>query len=145
MPNVTSQEAYDILSSLIHGKEKPDRKISDDKYENLSEDEVNAGCNFINDYISDFNYIYNLENFYTSDALLEAYRGESNNYLKLQIFRVYLEIEDMRAKIKDDIVLKFVDNIYHVENDYMYCLDIFKYDTVPEHIIDRIDYLWKEK
>lgn len=139
IPHENSQEAYDILSSLIHGKDMPDRKINDNEYKKLVQEEIDIGYEIIDLYISGFNYEDYLENHYTSDALLKAYDEESNNYLKLQIFRVYLELEDMRRKIKDDVVLKFVDNIYHVENDYMYCLDIFKYDIVPEHIINRID------
>jgi len=134
MPHENSQEVYDILSSLIHGKDMPDRKINDNEYKKLVQEEIDMGYEFIDLYISGFNYEDYLENHYTSDALLKAYDEESNNYLKLQIFRVYLELEDMRGKIKDDVVLKFVDNIYHVENDYTYCLDIFKYDIVPEHI-----------
>lgn len=78
--------------------------------------------------------------------MIEQYENEENTYLKLQVFREYLEIKDKRDKIKDDVVLKFVDDIYHIENDYTYTLNYFKYDIVPNYILARIDvFMEKEK
>ena len=59
--------------------------------------------------------------------------------LKLQIFRVYIGIGNIRGKLEDDVLLKFIDEIFHIENDYIYCLDFLKFDTVPSHIISRCD------
>ena len=44
------------------------------------------------------------------------YNGEINNYIKVQLFRVYLEISNNRNKIKeqDNVLLKFIDEIYHI-------------------------------
>ena len=66
------------------------------------------------------------------------YKNEQNNYLKSQIFREYLEITNKRGTL-DDVVLKFVDEIYHMENDYIYSLDLIKFDTIPSFIIEKID------
>ncbi len=140
-----SQVAYDILSSLIHGKIIPDRKINEENYEALKPEEIDVGTKLIKKYITNFDYKFNLEKYYTADNLRNEYIKEQNNYLKLQIFREYLEIEEMRKKIKDDVVLKFVDNIYHIENDFTYCLNIFKFDIVPEYIINRINEFMKKE
>lgn len=34
------------------------------------------------------------------------------------------------------VVQKFVNETYHVENDYMFQLDPRIYDTVPQYIVD---------
>lgn len=140
------QIAYDILSSLIHGKTKPDKKISNDKYEEFDKEELEHGMSFIYKFIEDFDYERILKEDYSSEALLKNYEDEDNNYLKLQIFRAYLEVKDIRNKINDDVVLKFVDDIYHIENDFTYCLDFMKYDIVPNYIIKRInEFMEKER
>ena len=86
----------------------------------------------------DFDYIQVLEQYYNKRNILNLYKQEQNNYLKSQIFRAYLEISNKRGKL-DDVVLKFVDEIYHIENDYSYSLDLIKFDTIPSFIIKKID------
>ncbi|MBL4932746.1 AAA family ATPase [Clostridium paridis] len=135
----TQSSAYDILSSLIHGKKIPDRKIGIDQYKSFTEDELSNGLSYIYKFIEDFDYESILKTDYSQKMLVHHYTTEENNYLKLQIFRQYLEISDIRDKINDDVVLKFVDNVYHIENDYTYCLNFMKYDIVPTYIIKRID------
>ncbi len=131
--------AYDILSSLIHCKKYADKKISDKECIRLTKEELELGNKFIQRFIDDFSYEENLENQYTKNSFITQYENEENSYLKLQIFRGYLEIEDIRNIVKDDVILKFVDDIYHIENDYTYCLNFFKYDIVPNYILARIN------
>lgn len=138
--------AYDILSSLIHGKKKADRKVENGKYEELKHEEFELGCSYISKFIENFDYEHILQEDYSKKSLITYYEGEKNNYLKLQIFREYLEVTNIRDKIKDDVILKFVDDIYHIENDYTYCLNFMKYDIVPTYIIKRInEFMNKEK
>lgn len=93
---------------------------------------------FIRKFITDFDYIQVLNEYYTKDNILKLYKNENNNYLKSQIFREYLEISNKRGTL-DDVMLKFVDEIYHIENDYIYSLDLIKFDTIPNFIIEKID------
>lgn len=130
--------AYEILSCLIHGKSVIERKTGRDTFEPISGDEINIGIEYIKQFIVDFNYTKILTENYTKENILELYKLETNNYLKSQIFREYLEITNQRNCL-DDVVLKFVDEIYHIENDYIYSLDLIKYDTVPDFIIKKID------
>lgn len=128
--------AYDILSSIIHGRKLS--KKDKDKFIALSEEEINDGNSYIRQFIKEFNG-REILNKITDKFILSEYRKEENNYIKLQLFRVYLELSDNRAKLKDDVLLKFVDEIYHIENDYMFSLNLIKFDIVPSYIISKID------
>lgn len=134
--------AYEILSCLIHGRMEIKRKLNNETYISISQEEINLGILFIRKFITDFDYIQVLNEYYTKDNILKLYKNENNNYLKSQIFREYLEISNKREKL-DDVVLKFVDEIYHIENDYIYSLDLIKFDTIPNFIIEKIDNFMK--
>ncbi len=142
LSNVDNDEsqniAYEILSCLIHGRTEIERKVNNDIYEKIPNEKINLGKSFIRKFIKDFDYIQVLEQYYNRSNILNLYKQEKNNYLKSQIFRAYLEISNKRGKL-DDIVLKFVDEIYHIENDYSYSLDLIKFDTIPNFIIKKID------
>lgn len=137
--------AYDILSSMIHGKLKPTKKINRDKEIELTEDEISKGETYIKEFIKDFNYKNIVEEKYTKESLLNQFFEESNNYIKNQIFREYLEITDERNNIEDDNLLKFIDEIYHIENDYIFSLDLIVFDTIPDYIMTKIEEYMKNE
>lgn len=142
LSNVNSDKsiniAYEILSCLIHGRTEIKRKRNNDTYEEISQEEIDLGISFIKEFIANFGYFQILNQYFTKDNILHLYKNEQNNYLKSQIFREYLEITNKRGTL-DDVVLKFVDEIYHIENDYIYSLDLIKFDTIPSFIIEKID------
>ncbi len=142
LSNVNSDKsiniAYEILSCLIHGRTEIKRKRNNDTYEEISQEEIDLGISFIKEFIANFDYFQILNQYFTKDNILHLYKNEQNNYLKSQIFREYLEITNKRGTL-DDVVLKFVDEIYHIENDYIYSLDLIKFDTIPSFIIEKID------
>jgi len=39
----------------------------------------------------------------------------------------------------DDTLLKYIDEQFHVENDYMFCLDLTKFDIVPGFVIPKCE------
>jgi len=133
-----NSSAYNILSSLIHGESQPKKKIRRDVSISLTSEENNDGIGVIKTHLPDFDYKLLIGNF-SQENLLKLYSDEKSSYLKLQIFRVYIGIGNKRGKLEDDTLLKFINEIFHIENDYIYCLDFLKFDTVPSHIISRCD------
>ena len=131
--------AYNIISSLIHAKSKPDKKLSETECIAMTDEEISLGANFIRSWISSFSYDEILKSDLTPESLVRAYKAETCNYFKLQLFRVLLEIDGKRAKIQDDNLLKHIDETYHIENDYLYNLDFRKFDLIPEFIIKKCD------
>ena len=41
-----------------------------------------------------------------------------------------------RLKNSYNVLRKYIDELFHVENDYIYTLDIRKYDLVPDYILN---------
>lgn len=128
--------AYNVLSSLVHGREKP--SIDNEGKDLMSETDVGKAEVEIKKYISDFNYDEILTDL-SLEKLIDMFEQEQNDYCKLLILRAYIEqSEDARKRLKDsdDILRKFVDETYHIENDYVYSLDIRKFNIVPQYYIE---------
>jgi len=122
--------AYTLISSLMHGLENP-LYLDDSPVE---QEGLVDGENFIKSFISDFSYDNYITDVFSRSNLLALYESESNSYFQLQVFRVLVEIFNLRKKINDNPLIKFIDEQFHVENDYIFQLDYKKYDCVPEYI-----------
>ena len=58
----------------------------------------------------------------------------------IQGVRVFNEDFVNNREIKEeDVLVKFINESYHIENDYAYYLDMVKFETVPEYIVKAID------
>lgn len=136
----SEEHAYNILSSIIHG-DNLRKKIDDEQYEDLSVDEIKNGEEWIKQFIKTFDSNKILRDNINNKYILDSYKTETNNYIKIQLFRVYLESSGNRNKLKErnSIVLKYIDEIYHIENDYIFSLDLIKFDIIPDFIINSID------
>lgn len=130
--------AYQIISSLQHGYAVAKIK-NEDNLEEMNQDDINAGKSVIEDFISGFDYSDTITNISDENNLKKWYSEQNNNYFKLQIFRRFLEVSGKRDQIKDNNLLKYIDETYHIENDYIYFLDLEKYEIVPDHIIHGCD------
>lgn len=80
--------AYNVLSSLIHGRAVP---TSDNEGQiKLEQNQIDAGCSEIKEYITDFNYSNTLTNC-DSVHLKDRYATERIPYIKILILRAYVE------------------------------------------------------
>ncbi len=125
--------AYNIISSLMHGRIKP--TYDNDGTIELTDVDISNGTNYIRDYIPEFDYENLLEEC-SSQNLIKVY-DDSNitTYEKLLILRFYVEREEAardRLRRFKDVLRKYVDETFHIENDYIYSLDVRKFDIVPE-------------
>ncbi len=134
--------AYEILSCLVHVKEIK-RKVANDVYEEMSEGNKEAGFGKIKEFIPSFDYEDLMNNIYTVDGLKGLYDVEDNAYFKIQIFREMCEIESQKIKLNafDEGWYKYIDETYHIENDYLHYLDITKFNIVPSYILKKVDEL----
>ncbi len=127
------RDVYDILSSLIHGRQFATRN---DKTP-LSQGTIDNGKKEIQKYFVDFDYDQLIKDCFNETELINLYYSEKNAYLKLQLFRVLMRNDD--AGEIEDTFIKFINESYHIENDYAYYLNLLEYDMVPSHIIETID------
>lgn len=127
--------AYNILSSLIHGRSEP--TVDKDGINTLSVEQVSNGTDYIKEFITDFDYCAVLSQC-TPKCLVERYATEVSAYIKMLILRAYTEQDGgarERLRKYNDVLRKYVDETYHIENDYLYSLDVRRFNIVPDNYI----------
>ena len=100
------------------------------------------GIGKIKEFINNFDYEYLKNNVYTIDGIKGLYNSENNTYLKVQLFRAICEIAEgdiIRFKPIDEGWYKFIDETYHIENDYLHYLNILKFNIVPDYIVRKVE------
>ncbi|WP_194191203.1 hypothetical protein [Clostridium chrysemydis] len=125
---------WNLLSNLFHKRKEPiiNNEINGIKKDVLmDDDEIEEATYKIKEFIDDFNYDTELDRLLSNDILMNAYINSKNNYEKLQIFRVI-----KNENSSNDIIKKFVNETYHVDNDYLFQLNPFDYEIIPDYIIE---------
>ncbi|TOM74436.1 hypothetical protein CGH70_24670, partial [Vibrio parahaemolyticus] len=61
-------------------------------------------------------------------ALKELYESCQNGYEKLQVFRLF------GIDVKNSVIQKFINETYHIENEYICQLDPSEFDLIPEYV-----------
>lgn len=128
--------AYNIISSLIHGRDFP--TYDNDGNHNMSVDDKADGENYLCEAVGSFDYGEEIAEF-NQNAILKLYDTVENSYYKMMVLRLYSEVDNNIRKTlrrENDPLRKYIDESYHIENDYMYCLDFRKFDIVPQNFID---------
>ena len=131
--------SYNLLSSLIHGRSTPSNDLNGE--DPMSESDKEIAVEEIKNYITDFDYTTVLSTF-DSKYLLNLFETETNKFFKLLIIRTYIEWnENARERMKkfNDSLRKYTDETFHIENDYLYSLDVRKFNIVPQYYIDAVN------
>lgn len=124
---------YDVLSNLFH---KRDKLTTQDR--NMTVEEVQAGCDLIKVFVPSFDYL-NLLNLLKNDSeMKKLYTASTNNYEKLHIYRIIFDDKE-DDDIESDIILKFINEAFHIENNFIYQLNPSDYQLVPQYVIDECD------
>lgn len=63
--------------------------------------------------------------------LVNAFNEAENNFEKLHIFRILDE-----GSHENSVIKKFINETFHIENEYIMQLNPRKYELVPSFIID---------
>lgn len=127
--------AYELLSSLLHLREVPTGKVSASEHAPLSEEDVDTAMEAVRRHIPDFDYTSLLSEFKDADSLSGRFDATDVGYEKVQIFRIMLALEPERLK-GDEVFTKFVNETYHIENEYVMQLNPRDFDAVPEFVIN---------
>lgn len=141
--DVNSNQAYHILSNLIHARPIPLKNINNDiGGDHLTNEEISNGEEEIKKYITDFDYSIYLS-YFDKNEIIKRYSNENNLYFKMTIFRAYLE-QDTVLKTKlikegKDSIRKGFDETMHIENDYLFTLNLEKFDMIDSKFIEEAD------
>lgn len=128
---------YQLLSNLLHKRQVP--MLKEDGTERImSEQEIDCATIKIREKIISFDYEKILAEITNNDKMTFAYKNARNSYEKLQIFRII-----NNENHENDVVKKYINESFHIENDYIMQLNPHKYDFIPEHIISECDLSFK--
>lgn len=138
-------EAYEILSCLVHASGIR-RKLANDTYVDMDDTEIESGMSKIKEFIPGFDFEEYKDSTYTISGIKTLYECENNAYLKIQLFRAICEIAGDTIKLSpfDDGWYKFIDETYHIENDYLHYLDILKFNIVPNYISNKVEEMMRK-
>lgn len=129
-PNFVGSEIYDVLSNIIHGR---DRATKSDGYELLDDSAVQVGMHEINTIISGVTYTQIIQEVDTKK--LYSLLGTRTAYEEIIAVRLLFErYSGLLTKLKKEYpaACKFVNETNHVENDYIFQLDPFKFFEIPQ-------------
>jgi hypothetical protein len=127
--------AYDILSSLVHLRGTPDRRSQAGGREPLSSEEVAEGTALIGEMIPNFDYSLMIRELRDPVALKARFEATDVGYEKIQIFRIMSEL-DPEGLSGDTAFRKFINESFHIENEYVMQLNPRYFDSVPEYVVD---------
>jgi energy-coupling factor transporter ATP-binding protein EcfA2 len=130
-------DTYEVLSNLFKRRQPPEdhRLQNDGSHELLSEVAAKAGIDQIKKKlgISEFDYDDVVSNINNKPNLLLLYNTAQNGYEKLQIYRLIDECH------KNSVIRKYINETYHIENDFICQLDPTEFDPIPQYVINECD------
>ncbi len=127
---------YQVVSNVFHKRSTPTFQDENSSRE-MSDVELQQGCEEIRGHIEDFDYGELISLVNNDTDIMSLYHSSGNNYEKLHIYRV---IFDDKEDVKNaDVVQKFINEAFHIENDYIYQLNPRSYQLVPQYVIDECD------
>ncbi len=132
-------DAYQILSNLFHHRAVPidsrEPVEEDTGYPVMASARLQGGSSTIAERIPGFDYGHMLSILATPEHIRTLYHSCQTGYEKLQVFRLLEPEADNR------VIRKFVNETYHIENEFICQLDPARFDLIPEYVIAECDRL----
>lgn len=134
---------YEVLSNLLHKRSKDEstdqrKNKIEGKYQKLSDIDFKNGVSNIKTKILSFDYDSLLNTFKDNTELINIYNNTEDSFAKIILFRILIDgLEE--SKKPDDVFMKFINEIYHIENDFLFQLNPEKFNITPQFIIEGCD------
>lgn len=126
--------AYQVISNVLH--KRPTPQLSDGEQDrNMTHQEIQDGCNEVVASIPEFDYQTLLDLVSDDKQLIDLYASTVSNYEKLHLYRILFDKKD--SGVESDVVKKFINEAFHIENDYIYQLNPRDFQTVPHFVIEQ--------
>jgi len=135
---VTNQKGpgYHLISNIFHKRGIPIEKSAKGDLP-MTDEQIRAGTDEIARKVAGFDYDAVLAIATSDEQLLDLYSTTSSNYEKLHLYRILFH--NKPDCIESDVVRKFINEAFHIENDYIYQLNPRRYQTVPRYVIEECD------
>lgn len=123
--------AWNLLSNLFHKRSVP---MLGENNRPMTQEEIIEGTRAIQNCVHGFDYNQILSTVMDRAQLIALYHAAHSNYEKLQIYRMIFNAID-----EEHVLRKFLNETYHVENDYLFQLNPLQYNTIPMYIVAECD------
>ena len=121
---------YHLLSSLLHKRVVPSR-MENEKEIPLTSADIAEALGGIKAMTPSFDYSAMLEKLGDVNYMKKSFQEATCNYEKLHIFRI------VNGRFSEsDVINKFINETFHIENEYIMQINPRKYEIVPTFIID---------
>jgi ABC-type Mn2+/Zn2+ transport system ATPase subunit len=127
-------DEYNYLANLLHARAVPILKTESGDVQMSAQEIANAETG-IRRMIPGFDYAAVLTIINDKAEMMSHFQAATVGYDKLQLFRIYKEIHQPRTTEEDSILQKFVNESFHIENEYVMQLNPHRYDNIPEYVI----------
>lgn len=131
-------EKYNYLSSLLKARATPTFRTAQGDVA-MSAEEIAKAELGIKEKFPNFDYPAILAIINDKSEMKSRFQSSTIGYDKLQLFRIYKQVHDSQGVGEDDILLKFVNESFHIENEYVMQLNPHKFDNVPEYVVQECD------
>jgi AAA domain len=127
--------AYQLLSNLLHKRRAPFKKEGNTEIP-LSVGEISSATAEIQQKMPSFDYGRLLSRLSDNALLKKAFKSSDNSYEKLQLFRL------LQNQLEpNDVLQKYINETFHIENELVMQINPCKYDVVPEFIMEECERL----
>lgn len=131
-------DAYNYLSNLLHGRTEPLKRTAAGAIAMPPEEIVNAEKTIKDKLFPDFDYSAILAVICDESEVKKRFEATTIGYDKIQLYRIYRELHNTVNK-DDGVVQKFLNESFHIENEYVMQLNPHKFDNVPEYIVQECE------
>ncbi|MCC6863372.1 MAG: AAA family ATPase [Rhodobacteraceae bacterium] len=125
---------YNMLASLFKKRDVPYVYFLNSPVDMEPSEKAKAQTKIKED-ISDFDYDALVCVVKDDVAMRKKYTDTTVGYEKIQLFRIIHEQHD------NHIITKFINESYHIENEYIMQLNPQKFEIIPEYVIDECNKL----
>lgn len=126
--------AWQMLANVFH----PDRVVptiqDGTTHRAMNAEEIAAATAIISESIPGFDYDRVYARAHDLAEMIPLYNSLQSNYEKIQLYRII-----NHGNISDSVFKRFVDEVYHIENDSLFQLNPAEYPTIPDYIIQLCD------
>lgn len=126
---------YNLLASLFKGRAEPTIRDGSSDRAMTNAEKVAAEDAVRKHFINDFDYDALVAEVNDSAVITKKFHATEVGYEKIQLFRL------VGNEHGDDVIRKFINEAYHIENEYVMQLNPHKFDGIPEYVVKECERL----
>ena len=124
---------YQLISNLLHKRATPFHSVSGQQVP-MEQRDVDRATESIREHVKDFDYQPLLARISSPGEVRALYAQADSNYEKLQLFRIATG-----EATGDSVLRKYINETFHIENDYVMQLNPCTFSTTPNYIVAKCD------